>query len=290
MNDQSPTTMVSVALSLYKGEPIGDRPDPEELAALYEGALSETRRAEVLSHLAGDDAVYAQWLMSFEYAEELGILGEDPIPEAASVTAGETAREDHGASFAGKLKNLFNLYTLVPGTALAGLAVFMLFFQASQPSGVEGLYQEYGVSASGQLQLPTRSLGNFWDEPEPERFVVSQGFKTGLDRLAIDASSMKLLANESEQPGTDALRDDQRATLSAVGQWAAITYVQCSGQTADYFVAAEHVWKSLRTRLDTIDTSYAENLTDRASQLDGTEAADRRVCALAGLIASDVRR
>jgi hypothetical protein len=295
MNDRSHATShataVSVALSLRRGAPIGERPTAEELAALYEGCLSSDRRTEVLSYLANDEALYAQWLMFFEYAEELGLPAPAAIPVDRPAGNDQRVRRGPKTSFAGKLKRLFNIYILFPGTALAGLAVFMLFFQVSQPIGLDQLYQEYGTPAPGRITLPTRSLGNFWAEPEPERFILSQGFKAGLDRLNIDASDLNLLADEPEQPAVDSLGKESVQTLKAVGEWAALTQTQCPDQNADYSAAAEQVWLTLQARLGAMDTPYVQTLAGAAQQISAAESTrSGRVCNLSSIIASDVRR
>jgi hypothetical protein len=295
MNDRSHATShataVSVALSLRRGAPIGERPTAEELAALYEGCLSSDRRTEVLSYLANDEALYAQWLMFFEYAEELGLPAPAAIPVDRPAGNDQRVRRGPKTSFAGKLKRLFNIYILFPGTALAGLAVFMLFFQVSQPIGLDQLYQEYGTPAPGRITLPTRSLGNFWAEPEPERFILSQGFRAGLERLRIDAPDMDLLADEPEQPAVAILGKEDRQTLQTIGEWAALTQIQCPDQSADYFIAADQVWTTLQARLEAIDAPYAQTLAEVSQQIRTTEPSRAdRLCNLASIITKDVRR
>lgn len=295
MNEKShPTshaTTVSVALSLCRGTPVGERPDAEELAALYENALSSDRRTEVLSYLANDETLYAQWLMFFEYAEELGLPAQAAIPVDRPAGDGSPVGQGRKAGIAGKLKDLFNIYTLFSGTALAGLAVFMLLFKVSQPTGLDQLYQEYGASVPGRITLPTRSLGNFWSDPEPERFVLSQGFKAGLDRLSVDASDMNLLADHPEQPAVDIPGQDDVQALKDVGEWAALTQLQCPDPSADYAIAADQVWAALQARLEAIDGPYAEALAEASQKISAAEQArPDRVCSLAAIISKDVRR
>jgi hypothetical protein len=291
MNEKSHATTVSVALSLYRGTTVGERPDVEELAALYENRLSSDRRTEVLSYLANDESLYAQWLAFFEYAEELGLPAEAAIPTNRPAADAAAVPQVKKTSFSEKLKGFLNLYTIFPGTVLAGLAVFLLFFQAAQPTGLDQLYEQYGTSASGRISLPTRSMGNFWADPEPERFILSQGFKAGLDRLNIDASDLNLLADEPEQPAVDSLGKESVQTLKAVGEWAALTQTQCPDQNADYSAAAEQVWLTLQARLGAMDTPYVQTLAGAAQQISAAESTrSGRVCNLSSIIASDVRR
>lgn len=295
MNDKfhaiSHATTVSVALSLCRGAPTGERPTAEELAALYEGRLLSDRRTEVLGYLANDEALYAQWLMFFEYAEELGLPAQAAIPVARPADKNMRVRQGQKTSFAGKLKRLFNIYTVFPGTALAGLAVFMLFFKVLQPTGLDQLYQEYGSSVPGRITLPTRSLGNFWADPEPERFILSQGFRAGLDRLNVNAPDMDLLADEPEQPAVAILGEEDRQTLKSVGEWAALTQIQCPDPSADYAIAADQVWTTLQARLEAIDAPYVRTLAEVSQQIRTTEPTrSDRVCNLASIITKDVRR
>lgn len=287
----SPATTVSVALSLYRGAPAGERPGAEELAALYEDRLPADRRTEVLSYLANDEDLYAQWLLFFEYAEEFGLPAEAAIPIDRTAGSAQPVRQRPKAGLAGRLKGLFNIYTLFPGAALAGLAVFMLFFRVSQPTGLDQLYQEYGVSVSGPITLPTRSLGNFWSEPEPERFILSQGFKAGLDRLQVDASPMDLIADEPEPPAVETLGKEDVQALKAVGEWAALTQLQCPDQGADYSIAAEQVWTTLQARLEAIDAPYVRTLAEVSRQISAAESIrSDRICNLASVITRDVQR
>lgn len=291
MNEKSHATTVSVALSLYRGVTVGERPDAEELAALYENHLSSDRRAEVMSYIANDESVYAQWLMLFEYADEFGVEEQVAVPVIRSAGETRTGPQEQRTSLSDRLGRFFNIYTLFPGTALAGLAVFLMFFHVSQPTGLDQLYQQYGTSVSGRLELPTRSLGNFWTDPEPERFFLSQGFRAGLDRLNVDAPELELLADEAEQPAAGTSGEDEEQTLKAVGEWAALSRVQCPGQNEDFFVAADQVWVTLQARLDTIDTPYAVALAGSTQKIRASESgAPGRVCSVASVITSDVLR
>lgn len=295
MNDRSHATShvttVSVALALCRGELLGERPTAEELAALYEGCLSSDRRTEVLSYLANDEALYAQWLMFFEYAEELGLPATAAIPVERPAGNDQRVRRGQKTSLAGKLKRLFNIYILFPGGALAGLVVFMLFFNASQPTGLDRLYQEYGASVSGPITLPTRSLGNFWSDPEPERFILSRGFKAGLDRLNVDASDMNLLADAPEQPAVGILGKEDLQTLKTIGQWAALAQTQCPDQRTDFFIAADQVWTTLQARLEAMDAPYVQTLAEASRKISASkQTRSRRVCNLASIITKDVQR
>lgn len=51
--------------------PTGSPPDVEDLAALLDGRLGAGRRAEVISHLVHDDALYEDWLLLGEHLDLL---------------------------------------------------------------------------------------------------------------------------------------------------------------------------------------------------------------------------
>jgi len=298
MNDQSHASKVSVALSVYRGPLEGERPDAEELAALFEDRLPSGRKAEVLSHLANDGDLYSQWLAFFEYADEIGLSSHSAIDMRSSAQAEENrsippAKVNQAGKngWIDKLKDFFNLYTLIPGAALAGVAAFILFFRVSTPMDTEARYRQYGAATGTRIELPTRSLGNFWADPAAERFVMSQGFKAGLERQGIDTAELKLLADEEEQPASDAFAERDLETLTSLGQWAALAQVQCPKQSPEYYEAASRVLDQLSAGLAAINTDYSKSLSEGLASVDSNQSdVGSRVCETASLISKDVRR
>ena len=59
---------------------VGEEPSAEDFAALYEGELEAARRAQVLSHIASNPAIYRRWI---DAVAAMGAMDTNPLADTA---------------------------------------------------------------------------------------------------------------------------------------------------------------------------------------------------------------
>ncbi|MDI3324301.1 hypothetical protein QKW35_07915 [Pontibacterium granulatum] len=147
-NSRQQEWLARIALEFSQVDtPVGERPDLEDLAAMLDNRLDSSRRAQVISHLACDSALYARWQQ---------LLNHHPV------WSGESAGVGTPVSLLQQLRERFNVWLLpVSGSALASLAL-VAFILWPRPSAIDQLYSNHHLALvkylDGRVETKLRAL------------------------------------------------------------------------------------------------------------------------------------
>ncbi len=262
MTESTESQSAYIALDAMRNPTRGDAPDWSELQAYRDGGLSESRREEVLSHIANDPEVHQQWLDLSEAAHFLA------NPQNQSRT--QTASANDKLSLSERFKNW-----LTPGyTALAGVTAMAVAAITIVPT----LMQQTSFNGEGQFDLsaerytaiaasanvdaprvrPTRSLGQIGplSSAQVEKSYVLAGLRSVVQNTVKPESAQWDLWLDNT-PGdfpdctqaTDATYcTDVSQDAQLLGQWTMLTWFGCRQQ--EDIPANDEFWQSQWTLWD----------------------------------------
>lgn len=275
-----------IALDVMRNPPVGPKPDWAELQAYREGELDETRRAEVLSHIANDADVHQQWLDLSEADHWLA----NPQNQT------EQNRVAEPSSSGGLLARFAAWFTPVR-TTLAGVGAMALAAIAIIPS----LLQQTALTAPAQFDLsaerylaiatvrpeaprvrPTRSVGLVGPltNHQIEKSYVLVGFRSVVQKTAKpESASWSIWLDNTPGDFPDCSTATDAAYCSEIaedaqmlGQWSMLTWFVCNQEITlpagdSFWKSQSALWKTLRTTHGFAESSeFAKELTT----LDGT--------------------
>lgn len=269
---------VLLALGAAQEQALFDKPTDEELAALVEGTLDTTRKAQLMNVIANDAESYARWVAAVEMADTLQLGAFAP---QAATDAG-TGKVSLLARLAAFVKNPLQLAPVGGGLAATALVIFLVGTPTDYQGEVDGLYKDYGQQWQGfpGASVQTRSL----TKPKPpvlnaQDQVLKLGIQQGLQRLGDDFS----LHNLSPEPDADisdsraGLEKAQFNALQAAGQAAVLSYFKCAvGAAPEYFQQALALQQSLQLQQYSDETS--QQLAAALDMTDASETAETAVC------------
>ena len=255
------------------GAPVGAPPTVEEFGALYEGSLDDTRRAQVLSHIAADPEVYRAWI---EVASAQSTL----IESLESTERPETA----GESLLGRLGSWVRESFAIPvgaGAFAAAALVAVLIIPGEEPgealSEIDRMYGEYGT----QWQVSPGTLydrevrGTSSTSVSGEEQALYEGLRQGLDQLG-DEFPQKWLAPVEVDAQVESLAPELRAALTDMGRLATLARFQCQLEgSAAFFASAEQSMDRLAGKLELSDSRLTVKL---AKAIDQPGEPAERVC------------
>lgn len=235
-------------------------PSDEELAALLEGSLDTTRRAQIMESLAADPAAFSRWMALVEAADTLGIEAFAQQPVSMSQRAGVVVKL---ADFA---KNQFRMLATA-GTGLAAAAsVFLIFSgEPGYRGGVDELYQGYGAGWSQMPaeQIRTRSTGGAFKRAlQPDELALRQGVVAGAARLGPEfvlqgvAADITVSAASGEQ-----LSADEQQLLQSLGEVAVLSHFKCTlDGESEFFAGTVKVLESMQPALEVSSSDLAHDV------------------------------
>lgn len=271
---------------------VGQPPTAEDFGALYEGSLDATRRAQVLSHITTDRAIYRRWLEVVE-----GQASLDPQLSATDQVAATHSRP----SLLSRLSRWMRESLWVPAgagsVAAAALVVVMLLpsnEQGPAPGAwddVDTIYSEFGNQwnrAPGTLSDRRVRGAKTPSAPTAEQQALYEGMRDGLAALDDTLPQMWLPELAVDPAQVQALPEALHDTLRAAGRLATLARFQCQldGTTAFFDQAA--------VSMDKLGGALREQGLSRTSQdLVKTieqpgESADR-VCEFAAAAVANLR-
>lgn len=249
--DRREAAMAQLALQLRQGSDsriAGAEPSDEELAALYENRLDNTRRAQILSYIAHSPAVYQRWIRCVEalaFMEEIATTKSVENTFAKTATPGALPQSEPASGFFAKL---FGNPTAVFGGGLATafiivLGVYLTTVMESEfdlKGGIDGIYQGWGGglgsewAALPESARPTPRLAErgFFSKPKSDlQKVLETGFQTGmaiigkqpLIELGIDVDNLTAV----NQTDIRSLTEEQFDAVMETGRLVAATAVLC---------------------------------------------------------------
>ena len=238
------------------GEPAGKLPDSEDLAALLDGSLSITRRAQVISHLLVDESLYQEWCLLSEHADLL----PDPTPTGAA--GGSAAPWWRRMPFWGG--------GLLTGAVAVTALVVTLGQDPADP--VDAFYARHadslGRSLAGLPEVAVRSPAQPWEEWQ---FALASGLDEGLARLGYDRDLMDIQRQRLREAGVRYRggRDPEMDALHEAGRLALAGALVCRAEDREL---AETVVRELEPRWSAV-TAHTPQLAEALDPDNSLESA-----------------
>jgi len=232
----SAMVVLSLAILKVKTNRNGKVPGLEELAALYDGNLSDKRRAQVLSHLSEDDDLYSQWILIVESTEHVGLDNNDLIVDRVMKTQKQ--------SISKIISDYFNDRFLVSAFMICMIPFLAITILFNQKVGLKDLYLNYANNGQSLVSLPTRSYFENIDLlASAEYKYIRAGYDNGL--ISLDSAAAMKGGSNTEPAGVN--RDsytEQQALYFDLGELAAIVDDQCQGFNEQFLIDAYQVVES----------------------------------------------
>ncbi len=220
---QQDAWLARITLEFSEAEsPVGAASDLEDLAALLDNRLDATRRAQVISHLAQDPELYAQWQQLLTYHH---LLPQSEIAEAPGITVWSQLHARLG-----------RWLTPVSGSVLASalLVGTLVFWPQQQTLTVDDLYASHQSQLISFLDqrpiLKIRALPKVMNDhqvqilagiEQGQRSVGKTGSIAGIAAAQLDAASEQYQQRYGET----------RTERFQLGRWLLISQALC-GQDA----------------------------------------------------------
>lgn len=196
MSDLLKKVHAQIALQLTRRQiaAVGEPPGDEELAALSDGKLENTRRAQVMSHLAADEALYARFI---------ALQSATAFVEGESESTQRSAMASHQPTFAERLRAW--LRAPVFAGAITAMLVILLMptLRPDYSREVDELYDNIAVSELDSRAIPESGQ---MDRPDPDkalalsttRQLMEAGVRTGLEQVGLSQGLPGLSASGFE--------------------------------------------------------------------------------------------
>lgn len=277
--DKKLSAMVVLSLAMLKGKTNrnGKVPSLEELAALYDGNLSEKRRAQVLSHLSEDDDLYSQWLLLVESTEHVSLDENDLIVDRVVKT--------HKQSISTIISDYFNDRFLVPAFIVCMIPFLAIIILLNQKLGLNDLYLNYANNGQNLVLLPTRSYFENNDLlASAEYKFIRAGYDNGLVSLGSAVAKKGRSNTEPETINRDSYTQ-QQALYFDLGELAAIVDYQCQGFNDQFFIDAFQVLDSILEGLGHSENEFSKMLKQKLDRtLETKENLKSKLCGMTQLI------
>lgn len=270
---------VQLALQVEGGDRqlYGNPPTAEELAAMAESRLDDTRRVQVMSYLANDPQYYRQWITLVESIQDETLSVTEQSPQIKPVGAMQRVTD--------WLSNNFGKAAFASGTgafAVAAAVILMLQPSADLNQGVGTAYDRWG---SQWDSVPEPTLGQrgaklVFGEKSAESKALSGGIATGLAALgptfSINGVSEDEVTLSSVETGLD---ENTFEVFHESGRIAAISHFRCQ-QTTDpeFYTHVNGLLDKVGSKLQTVSGAQSTALGD---VLQAKGDAKQRVCQFA---------
>tara|TARA_R110001599_G_scaffold353442_1_gene592232 strand:- start:106 stop:960 length:855 start_codon:yes stop_codon:yes gene_type:complete len=273
----SAMVVLSLAMLKVKRNRNGKVPSLEELAALYDGNLSDKRRAQVLYHLREDNDLYSQWLLIVESAEHVGSDDNELIVDRVIKT--------HKQSISKIISDYFNDRFLVPAFTICMIPFLAIILLFNQKVGLNDLYLNYATNGQSLVSLPTRSYFENNDLPASAEYkFIRAGYDNGL--VSLNLAEAKKGSSDTEPTAVN--RDsytEQQALYFDLGELAAIVDYQCQGFNEQFFFDATQVLDSILEELGRSDNEFSKKLSQLLeSNLETEQSLKSKLCGMTQLI------
>lgn len=223
---------VQLALQVEGGDRqlYGNPPTAEELAAMADNKLDDTRRAQVMSYLANDPQYYRQWITLVESLHDETQSAIEQTPQIKPVGAMQRVTD--------WLSNNFGKAAFATGTgafAVAAAVILMLQPAVDLNKGVGTTYDRWGKQWDS---VPKPSLGQrgatlVFGEKSGESKALAGGIASGLAALGPTFKINGISADEvALTPGETGLDETTFEVFHESGRIAAISHFRCQ-QTTD---------------------------------------------------------
>lgn len=187
---------------------MGERPDDEEIALLYENKLDFNRRQEVFSHINRDPELYRQWITLIESQELLLNDNQQSTPDTLS-----------------RLKQWFPTPWL-PAAVATSVIALVLHFGLSAPYSSSNQIELVDIKMrGGPVNVLSIKLGAY-------KYFASQP----REKQALLLSSLNLDVLKS--PGKTRSADDEWISIGKQGMSLAFS---CNTNNKDEFIFTEHL-------------------------------------------------
>lgn len=230
------SALLGLDLPRDQGGPVGARPDTEDLAALLDGRLDDTRRARVISHLVHDDALYEEWQLLAAHA--------DLLPDAQA--SGESAAPEPAPWWR-------RWRGWRPALAAAGVAAALtVVVLTRQGDPIDGLYRDHGDTLAANLgelpEIASRSMPAEWNDWQT---ALAAGTYDGLAKLGIEGDVMGIRRTDLKEAAARYAggNTDARKPVHDTGRLALMALVACQtgspGPAADVLKQLEKRWEKV---------------------------------------------
>lgn len=279
--DKRLSAMVVLSLAILKVKTYRKTkvPSLEELAALYDGKLSNKRREQVLSHLSKNDDLYSQWLLIVESMDQVHLDKSDFIINIKN--------SKQKISILNSLRDLFDAHFLVPGFIACLVSFLTITIVFNQKIGLNDLYQNYANNGQNLVSLPSRSyFENINLLAENEYKIIREGYDNGVGSLDLDAKKIGTSNTETLRYNIDNYTQ-QQALYYDLGAWVAIVNYQCKGNNDQFFIDASEVLHNILKGLSSSEKIFSDMLTSKLySYLDKEQeqGLQAKLCGVARLI------
>ncbi|WP_162925724.1 hypothetical protein [Isoalcanivorax indicus] len=251
--------LLGLDLVLPERDPAGPAPDSEDLAALLDGSLDATRRAQVISYLLVDDDLYEEWLLLSEHADLL------PAPAPAPVATGDETTDLDTLTWWQRLTG-WRPAVLVGAVAATALVITLNRDATQDP--IDQLYAQHTAAlhqALGTLpDVVSRSPSQPWNTWQ---LALASGLDDGLDALNHERNLYDIDRQRLHEAG-DRYRGQRSAELDDVadtGRLALLGVLICAQQDD---AAAQSVMRELTPRWSAVSAGSPV----AAPELDPAEA------------------
>jgi len=238
--------LAQLALQLNSAESnsiVGTAPTDEELTALYENKLSDTRRAQLLSHIANDSSIHERWIRCVETLAYI-----DEIENKS--TAPSAIKEKAKRGFFGFINDLLTPKTLMGG-GFSTAAIIVIVISILPPQNnydiqmsLNGAYNSWGSSLEQEWRtLPTdqkptpkySSDRSYFSDPKVKsniQRVLETGFKISMKQIGDTpfkdyGITQKQLESIKNIDVATVMNNKQYDSLVQTGQIAALASLQC---------------------------------------------------------------
>ncbi|MFK8080284.1 MAG: hypothetical protein AB8B97_08370 [Granulosicoccus sp.] len=215
--------MLGLAIS-EPGTAQGDRPDMAELWDFMHGAVSEARRAEILSHLAEDEELFSDWqnLQTTALEVEQVQIADGMPPDGKKDETASTA------IWQGLTDWFFHNRWISAGGLAAAIALLVIGTLDQRPPAPENFWQDWSQPISSQSAAQDSVLRDELD-------AVLAGVRSQLIELSYAGtgpSQEPLPENAPPCQNDDALCKERRAALFTLGGLAIDQLSQCQTKNA----------------------------------------------------------
>ena len=279
---------------------VGQAPNDAELAALYENQLADIRRAQIISHIANNNAIYKRWMSFIDALSYIDEIDTDTSDETSKVTDKKSLLEKINDFFTPKTMSVFG-----GGFASAAIALFVIVALALNDivnisQGLGEAYMDWGSSLNNEwAQAPDAikpgssekfsSSRRFTfkpvDKSEPRK-VIETGFKNGSAKIAnypykafkINPDTLtSITANQLTE-----LPAENYTLYYNTGRLAALTTIQCTLDPSSDRVNSLHTIAS--SIVDGLKNTSVSEIKPLTSNFATTEDKAKAVCDLSANI------
>ncbi|VAW96238.1 hypothetical protein MNBD_GAMMA22-1263 [hydrothermal vent metagenome] len=293
-SDKEAIALAQLALQLESPDNasvVGITPSDEELTALYEGQLDDTRRAQVMSHIANNPNVHQRWVQCVDSLAYIDEIESETNVQATSITKPSNMIVEF-------ISNLFkNKILLGSGFSSAVVILFVILLQIQQADiniqlqlnetysdWGNSLPQEWNTLANDQKPTPVyssdRSYFSELKQKSDVQKILESGFKMAMTKIGSTpfkdyGISDKNLSNTTKKDFVKNFTSSEYDSLLQTGQIAALAAIQCKLDPASPRL------NKLNTALTVLHKQLNRLTTDEANNLQSKMLIHENSCATA---------